>query len=234
MDALSTLLIACATFVGTHALLSHPLRGALVRWIGPGPFQGLYSLVALVSFGWIILAYRAVPATAPAYVPGDATWIIASALMWAASVLFVGSFAGNPALPAPGASNIARREPRGVMGITRHPMMWSIALWAIVHILIWPTPENRILAIAILLLALGGSLGQDLKKSRLMGDAWRGWQRKTSFVPFMGQVSGRVPWRSAWPGVIAITAGTAFWLLLTWLHTPFGGRMAAGVWRWWS
>lgn len=232
MSPMLSLVLACTTLVGSHVLLSHVRRDAMVRSLGEGVFQGLYSLVALASFGWIIFAWRAMPAAAPAYVPGDAAWAVASAAMLFASVLLAGSFFGNPALPSPNARSSAVRNPVGVFAITRHPMMWSFAIWALVHSLLWPTPENHILTTAILVLALGGALGQDAKKARLMADAWRGWMRRTAFVPFFGQLSGRVSWGAAWPGTIALVGGTLIWLAATWAHMPLGARMAAGVWHW--
>lgn len=232
MTGYGQLALASATFVGTHFLLSHPLRGATVRLMGEGGFRGLYSLVAFATFGWVLWAWHNAPASVPAYLPGEGAWIAASIAMWFAAVLLAGSFFGNPALPAPGAAQAALRNPVGVFAITRHPMMWSIAIWAAVHLLIWPTRENHILATAMLVLALGGSLGQDAKKARLMGDAWRGWARRTAFVPFAGQIGGTVPWGAAWPGAVALGLGTLLWLALTWAHTPLGARMAAGIWFW--
>jgi uncharacterized membrane protein len=44
-------------FVGTHFLLSHPLRGPLVRSVGEGPFRGIYSLVAIITFLGMIYFY---------------------------------------------------------------------------------------------------------------------------------------------------------------------------------
>lgn len=229
---MTALAIACLVFVGSHFLLSHPLRAWLVARLGAQGFLGVYSLVALGSFGWVIHAFGRVPATNPAYIPGDAGWAVASLVMWLASVLFAGSLIGNPALPAPGAAQAAMRPPAGVFAITRHPMMWGFALWAIVHMALWPTPENHILSSAILLLALGGSAGQDAKKAALLGDAWRGWQAGTAFVPFAGQLSGRISWRAAWPGLTVLVAGTTLWLAATWAHVPLGARLAAGIWRW--
>ena len=232
MTETGQLALACAVFVGTHFLLSHPLRELLVKALGAKAFLGLYSLVALATFGWVIWAFRAAPATTPAYLACEPAWIAATVAMWFASVLLAGSFFGNPALPAPGAVQSALRNPVGVFAITRHPMMWSFAIWAVVHLLIWPTRENHILATAILILSLLGALFQDGKKARLMGDAWRGWARRTAFVPFAGQVGGRVPWGAAWPGFVALGLGTLLWLGLTWGHGPLGGRMTAGIWFW--
>ena len=41
-------------FVGLHFLMSHALRAPLVRAVGEGPFRGIYSLVALITFGGMI------------------------------------------------------------------------------------------------------------------------------------------------------------------------------------
>ncbi len=232
MSEIARLAVACAAFVGTHFLLSHPMRAPLVRLVGEGGFRGLYSIVALATFAGILLAWHDVPASSPAYLIGDWAWIVATILMWFASVLLAGSFFSNPALPVASARQAALRNPVGVFAITRHPMMWSFAIWALVHLAIWPTPENHILTSAILILALGGALAQDAKKAQLIGNAWRGWARRTAFVPFAGQLGGRIAWGAAMPGAVALGLGTLLWLLLTWAHTPLGGRVAAGIWRW--
>lgn len=234
MSALTQLTIACAAFVGTHFLLSHPLRTGLVKSMGLGRFMGLYSIVAFATFGWIIWAWLQVPSSNPAYVPGDGVWAVGSAVMLLASILLAGSFNRNPALPSPDAATAVHRSPVGVFAITRHPMMWSFALWAMVHLLLWPTPENHVLTTAILVLALFGSAGQDRKKAVLMGDAWRGWCSRTSFFPFAGQIGGRISWAAIWPGTGALIGGILLWLLATWAHMPLGARVAAGIWRWWG
>ena len=58
---MTQLIIALATFVGTHFLLSHPLRDPLAAKLGEAAFQGVYSVVALVTLGWAVLAFRAAP-----------------------------------------------------------------------------------------------------------------------------------------------------------------------------
>jgi uncharacterized membrane protein len=225
------LLVALAAFVGTHFLMSHPLRAAIARALGAAGFMGIYSLVSLATFGWAIMAFRAAPASVPYWIAGDLIWWIASVLMLVGSVLFAGSLFGNPALPRPDAAELARAPVRGVFGITRHPMMWGFALWALVHVLVAPNCATIALAAAMALLALGGSLGQDAKKARLMGDGWRDWASRTSFIPFGNQLGGRTRWKSAWPGRTAVLAGTALWLIATYFHPRFG-LPVAGIWRW--
>ncbi len=217
MNGMACLALASAAFVGTHFLLSHPLRQPLAARMGEGPFQGFYSLVALATFGLMIWCYRALGDQAPLWDVGEAGWIVATVLMFIGSILFVGSFLGNPALP--GARLQRGKAVSGVFGITRHPMMWGFALWAIVHLLVVATPKALLFDTAILFLALAGSVGQDRKKAKLMGERFHEWTAQTAFVPFTRGFSN--------PGAIALAGGTILFLLATWLH-PF----PAGIWRW--
>src|SRR3954469_6198519 len=215
------LTLSALVFLATHFLLSHPLRGPLVRAVGEGPFRGIYSLVALITFGAMIYFYRAIGREPEQlWQVTDLIWIVGSVLMWLASILFVGSFIRNPAFP--GAAG-PKGGPTGVFTITRHPMMWSFALWALVHLAVVAMPKAMVLDGAILLLALGGAAGQDVKKGRAMGDAWHEWTAQTAFVPFTRGVGN--------PAAIALIGGTILFFLVTWLHGAIGG-MPAGFWRW--
>src|SRR5205085_4164207 len=133
------LTLSALLFVGTHFLLSHPLRDALLRRLGPGAFQGVYSLIALVTFGLMIWYYDAIGREPQLWAVGDGLWLAASLLMWFGSILFVGSFLSNPALP--GARLDRRQAPRGVFAITRHAMMWGFASWALVHPAVVAPPQ---------------------------------------------------------------------------------------------
>lgn len=225
------LITALTAFVGTHFLLSHPFRAPLVKVLGANGFLGLYSLVALGTFVWVIQAFSAAPVAPPLWAAGDGAWALATVLMLVGSILFVGSLFGNPALPGPPDRANTAKPARGVFAITRHPMMWGFALWALVHLLVSPQPKVIALSLAIGFLAIFGSVGQDAKKAALMGDGWRDWSRRTSFVPFGGQLSGRIDWQAAWPGRTVMLAGILLWLATTYAH-PMLGAPVAGVWRW--
>jgi uncharacterized membrane protein len=210
------LLLSCIAFVGTHFLLSHPLRGPLIRAVGDNPFRGIYALVALITFGLMIYFYRVIGREAVLWNVGDAGWIAGTFLMWLASILLVGSFLGNPAwVGAPGPSG----GPKGVLAITRHPMMWSFAIWAAVHLAILGQPKSIVFDGAIIILALAGAFSQDRKKARLMGEAWHEWTAQTAFVPFARGL--------AYPGSVALVGGTLLFLIATWAHP-----IPAGIWRW--
>jgi uncharacterized membrane protein len=214
------LALATTAFVGTHLALSHPLRTRLVQTLGEAAFTGVYSIVAALTLLWVILAYAAIDVSVPFWIAPRWWWWTGSALMLFASILLVGAFAGNPAFPHPQPKKRMARPASGVFAITRHPMNWSIILWALVHLSLWWSPRNIIVAAGMLVLALAGSIGQDRKKRAVVGRAWQDWEARTSFVPFAALLSGRAGWRQAVPGPVALGGGAALWLLVTWLHAP--------------
>jgi uncharacterized membrane protein len=220
--------MAAAAFVGTHFLLSHPLRAPLVGRIGERGFAIVYSLVAFATLFWLVRAYQAAPETAPLWAVGDGVWAVATAIMLVASVLFVGSLLGNPALPTGGAPAKIPGEARGVFAVTRHPMMWAFALWALAHALVYPIAANLIMVGAIALLALVGAALQDRKKAQIQ-PGWREWTRRTSYLPFAAIAAGRARLGGFRPHDLA--GGVVLWLAATWAHIPLAG-WAAGVWRW--
>lgn len=228
MSASMMVLAAAGAFVLTHFLLSHPLRRPLANALGEKGFLGLYSAVALATFGATIWAYRRAPATAPLWQVGDGLWAFATVAMLFASILLLGSFIRNPALPG-AAGSAATAQARGVYGVTRHPMMWSFAIWGVCHILVYPVEKNIILAGAIIVLALAGAALQDRKKAAQDPQGWIAWESRTSYWPFAAIVQGRAAFGGF--GGHAIGGGILVWLLATWVHIPAAG-WAAGIWRW--
>lgn len=202
-------------FVGSHLLLSHPLRRPLAKRVGERAFQGLYSLISFATLGPMIYFYWRIGDEPPLWQLAEWAWIAGALLMWLASILLVGSFRGNPSM-------VGSRGPRGgpaeVFGITRHPMMWSFAIWAAVHLALIGTAKAMVLDGAILLLAIVGAMGQDRKKARQMGDSWHEWTAQTAFVPFTRGLSN--------PGTFALVGGTLLFLVASWLHP-----MPVGIWR---
>jgi uncharacterized membrane protein len=231
MSGLNSLALAMAAFVGTHLILSHPLRKPLVSRIGEGPFLGLYSLVAAITLVWVVIARRSVDQDIVYWIAPQGAWDGATLVMLLASILLAGSMRGNPAMPDPQPETSATGKARGVFAITRHPMLWSFILWALVHILLWGTAANLIVCVSVIILSLAGAIGQDAKKLSLQRERWLDWMSKTSFFPLAGQISGRVSWRAAMPGWRATLIGALIWLAATWAHAPLGGPFA-GIWRW--
>ena len=226
MDSLAPLLTACVFFVGSHFLMSHPLRRPMVGRLGEKGFLGVYSLVSLAGFGWMIWEFSQAPAGEMYWAPTNAIWIVASILTLLAAILFVGSHRGNPAMPDPDGDMIrtlAAKVPTGVFRVTRHPMMWGFALWGLSHMLVAPRMDSFLFNGSLVLLALAGSYGQDRKKEASLGEAWAKWERQTSFLPRLSQLA------KVEPRILLI--GAIFWLAATWAHNLFG-NYGAGIYRW--
>lgn len=222
-ESLLWLILAMVGFVGTHFILSHPLRAPLVRALGAKGFQAGYSLVAIVIFAVAIIAFGRAPRVPMAWDGhSPVAWALASVLTIVATALFLASFTGNPALPGARVAGLSAVLPKGVYRITRHPMMFAIAIWAVSHIIVAPSPRVFVLMGGLIVLAIGGAHLQDRKKEQLHGRDWRVWMRHTSFWPnpaMLGKLGGY--WGAA----------MLPWLIVTWLHIPLGGE-PAGFWIW--
>lgn len=222
MDGYAMLVLACAAFVSSHFLMSHPMRKEMVRILKPGGFALAYSVVSLITFAWMAHTFARAPKAPPLWPVNDIVWAAATVVMLLAATLFVGSLIRNPSFP--GASEkLAVQKPFGAYLVTRHPMMWSFALWGIAHILVAPRPDNFIFSGAIIFLALVGAKAQEIKKARLVGVEWDAWLRQTNFGMRVGQLGsiGVTPW----------VLGIALWLGASWAHQYFGGY-PAGIFRW--
>ncbi len=227
MDGTTMVAVAAASFVGSHFLLSHPLRAPLVKMLGNGGFTIVYALAAFATLGWMANAYKAAPITPMLWDVGDGMWAVASVIMLVASIMLVGSLIGNPALPGPATK--APEKARGVFAITRHPMMWSFALWALAHVLVFPVAANIALCAAIATLALVGAALQDAKKRALVPELWHVWEKRSGYWPFAAIAAGKASFGGFRPHDLA--GGVVIWLAATWVHIPMAG-IAAGIWRW--
>ncbi len=228
-DGVDLVLAAAIGFVGSHLLLSHPWRRPVVGVAGEGGFLAIYAAIAALTLSLLVVAWLHAPVGDLLWPVGDALWAIATVIMLLAAVLLLGSLVRNPAAPSAGAPGALPERARGVYAITRHPMMWSFALWSLSHVLVFPAAKNLVLSGAIALLALAGAALQDRKKDRLQPERWATWRSRTSYWPFAAIAAGRA--RLGGFGVHALAGGAVVWLAATWLHIPISG-WRAGIWRW--
>ncbi|MFN4136140.1 MAG: NnrU family protein [Novosphingobium sp.] len=221
--ALIHLLVATTIFVLSHFAMSGPLRRGLASAMGAQGFLIFYSAVSLGTFVWAMVAFDR-SASGLALWDGTALvpWIIASVLTIVAMALLFPSFVRNPALPGQNNAGLGTVIPMGVYSITRHPMMWGIALWALGHIIAAPTFRVIIFMTGMIVLALVGSHLQDKRKLAGNSREFAPWQRRTSFWPRWRRLGAL---REIW--LLALVA----WFLITWAHYHFFG-IPAGLWLW--
>jgi len=80
---------------------------------------------------------------------------------------------------------------RGMVRITRHPFLWGVALWALVHLIINGDLASLILFGSLLVLAVGGTFSIDAKRRRSFGEQWVQFAEVTSDIPFAAIAGGR-------------------------------------------
>jgi uncharacterized membrane protein len=191
MDPTASLFFATAAFLVTHFVTSTPLRPRLVAAMGEWPYRGVYSLVALVTLVWMIWAYAAAPRHFLWSGWREAPYII----MPFAFVLIACGYFRNPTMV--GAEKLLKSDDpaRGMIRITRHPIMWGIMLWAAAHILARGDAKSLIFFGGFLVLAALGTVLMDARKKA--NADWARFAAVTSHVPFVAIAQGRnrIVWR---------------------------------------
>ena len=77
IGTLNALAAAAFLFVGGHFLLSGAaLRPRLTARLGEGPFRGLYALVMLASFAWMVFASTAIVLSVPLILYGGGRYAL--------------------------------------------------------------------------------------------------------------------------------------------------------------
>lgn len=188
--------LASAAFVASHLGLSAaPLRTWLVARLGETGFQILYGLVALLALGTLIAAYGQASHQVYLWPPGPGVRHLPLLVMPLALFLLV----GGVLIPNPSATGMTdaldRPEPaRGVLRITRHPVMWGVGLWAAVHLVANGDLASLLFFGGFLLTALGGAWHLDRRLAATEGERWRCFVAVTSFAPFAAILAGRQRW----------------------------------------
>src|SRR3954465_11876449 len=176
---MTSLVAATAAFLLTHFVTSTPLRPRLVAALGEWPYRGVYSLVAFVTLGWMIWAY--------AGAPHEQLWTgfreLPRLVMPLAFILIACGYARNPTMV--GADKLLKSEDpaRGMIRITRHPIMWGIILWAGAHVLSRGDASSLVFFGGFLAVALIGTLSMDRRKRA--DPNWERFAGVTSPTPFM-------------------------------------------------
>ncbi|QQR36213.1 NnrU family protein [Devosia oryziradicis] len=224
-DTLSWMPFAASltAFLLAHAIPARPpIRRRLVGILGERAYTALYSIMSLLLLGWVFRS-----ATEAPYVE---LW---PALDWqrlvpqfvvplSMALGTVGLFTANPL------SLSARRggtdQDGTILAITRHPVLWALALWAAAHIV--PNGDLARLTLfgGLLALCLVGMVAMDRRARRRLGpDRWAALSADRPLVPFSRP--GALRWPSARESRLAAT-GLAVAVVAALLHETIIGLPA--------
>jgi uncharacterized membrane protein len=218
------LVIAEIAFCGSHVLLSSTRwRGALRDQIGERGFLALYSLTALVTLAWFIVAYRRAPTIELWPMQRWMALVPVLVMPWAAILLVAGYTTRNPTALGMERAAVANDPAPGILRITRHPVMWALGLWATAHIV----PNGDVAALlffgGIAALALGGTVLIDRKKRLALGSNWPPLAAITSNLPFLALVTRRTRLRWRDIGLLRVIAGLLLYAVLYLAHPMLTG-----------
>ena len=223
---MALLLLASILWLAVHIGISGTsLRARLHNPLGDNAYRGVHALLSLATFAFLIWAFRQSGAIVLWTLPKGAYHGLAL-LMLPVFLLFAGaSSKSNPTGKRP----LSPAGASGIVRITRHPMLWGITLWAIIHII-----GNGELAATIFfgtfaVTALAGMPSIDRKFAARDPAGWAKLSAETSIVPFGAILTGRnrlvlseIP-RAIWIG------GAVLWLVVLMGHkyvigiSPLGG-----------
>lgn len=218
------LLVAALFLIGTHfGIASTQLRAQLVATIGEGPYRILYALVALVAIAWLVHAWSAAPVRI-LWVPGPGLRHLPLLVMPFACLLLVCALTQrNPTALGQAPDPDSPEPARGIVRVTRHPMMWAVALWAIVHILANGDLASLIFFGTFALLALVGSVLIDARRTEARPPGWGVFLQRTSNLPFRAILERRQRLVLSEIGLPRLAAALALYVALIWLHPRLFG-----------
>ncbi|HEX8886785.1 MAG TPA: NnrU family protein [Noviherbaspirillum sp.] len=119
---MTILLIGLVIFLGVHStrIVADGWRGAQIARIGPGPWKLGYTVLSLIGFYLLLWGYGAARQTPVVlWTPPVAMRHIAGLLMLIAFVLLVATYVPR----------------NGIKARVHHPMVLSVKLWALAHLL---------------------------------------------------------------------------------------------------
>jgi uncharacterized membrane protein len=225
VGTLASLVIAGLAFHGSHVTLSSTrLRGTLRDQLGERGYLALYSGVALATFAWFVTAYRHAPLV-PLWPVHPALALVPVCVLPIACILLIAGYTtANPTAVGMERAAGADDPAPGIMRVTRHPVLWSIGLWALAHMVPNGDLASLIFFGSIAALALGGTALIDRKKRLALGSNWPRLAEVTSNLPFLAVLTGRTRLRPYEIGLLRVVAGLLLYAVLFLAHPLIAGR----------
>ena len=224
LGTIGSLALATAAFVGGHFILSSvPARQGLIGLAGENGFRGIYTLVAVINFVWVLYAYGAAP-----YVElwplRDVSRMVATVILPFACLFAVVGITTRTPTSIGGENLLDDPHPvRGIATITRHPFLWGVALWGIAHIIANGDVASLILFGGFTVLALGGMAHIDYRRREGEHSGWGPVAMRTSAIPFLAAIEGRTKIDWAGIGVTRPLAGITVYVVFLAAHGSLFG-----------
>lgn len=216
-------LIAGLVFMASHAVPSRPrLKGALVAALGKRGYGITFGLLSTVLLFWVIFAAGRAPYVELWPQQGWMRWLANIAMPLVILLSALGIAAPNPFAFEGRASGFAPEAP-GIAGFTRQPLLWALALWSAVHLIVNGDLAHAVLFGTFLVFSLAGMRAMEARLARTWGQAeFDRLGRHTALVPGAAWLSGRWRPKGRLP-LLRLGLALLAWAALWHLHAPVIG-----------
>jgi uncharacterized membrane protein len=221
---------AAGAFVVLHFFPSTPWRRTAVARLGETGYLGIFSLLSIATIIWVATAFQSAAYGEKLWVLPDAwLWVKAAVLLFALVLITAGYLTPNPSMVGSAKAVTRADAANGIFAITRHPLMWGVAIWALTHVATQATPRGILFFGALAIVAVLGSWLQERRKAKEMGADWGAFASRTSFVPFAALLSGRASFSFRALGWWRVAIAVLSWAALLHFHTYlFGAQPLPG------
>lgn len=218
---MTLLTVAALAWLAIHLGLSGTkLHDAAARAVGEQGFRGLFSLLAFAALALLGYAYRQADTQALWFAPGWLTLAVDAAMLPAFVLLAAAVIPPRGEGPAP----------RGILRVTRHPMMVAVALWSGAHMVANGDTASLAFFGAFLLTVAFGLPSQDAKLARRDPAGAARLHAVTGIVPFAAILGGRNRFVAAEIGWLPPVIGVVAWALMLHFHAWIIGVPATPIW----
>jgi len=213
---------AWAAFLASHIVPARPaIRGALRARLGGRAYTALYSAVSLALLTWLISAAARAPRIELWEFAPWQLWVPNIAMPFACLLLAFGIAAPDPFSIAGRNKPAFGPERPGIAGITRHPLLWAVTLWAAAHLVPNGDLAHVILFGLFAMFGLAGMAALDRRRRAEWGnDLWLKRTARTSLIPFAALLAGRSRAEGLRADPAVLAGALALYLALLLLH-PF-------------
>ncbi len=212
--------LALTAFFASHVVPARPaVRRSLQTHLGGVAYGVLYSAVSLAVLAWLIVAARNAPHIQLWDFELWQLWVPNLVMPFVCILIAFGLAAPNPFSIAGRKSASFDPKRPGIAGITRHPLLWAITLWALAHMV-----PNGDLAHVVLfgLFAVFGVIGMaalDGRRRKQWGETlWTERAAGTSAIPFAALIAGRVRFQDLHLDPLRALAALALYVTLLGAH----------------
>ena len=213
---MADLFAALGLFLTTHLLPAiRPLRTAVIGRIGRGPYFVIFSAISIAATVWLIRAFMEAPYIEVWPYQPWTRWVVLVAMNISCILIVVGVSTPNPFSLTLNTKPFDPARP-GIVGLTRHPVIWGLGLWSAVHMLPNGDVASLLMFGLLTLLSTTGPRTLSRRRKSAMGDdAWQTLTASTARLTLTETLSQT--------GTLKLAGGLALYMALLYLHGPVIG-----------